>query len=75
MVRCDSDSESDEIAASDALVAYHIVLPGQSFRTDDCLSTLIKKLYEPNFSSASTKSEAVITNVLSPCILSEVIDE
>jgi hypothetical protein len=41
MVRCDGDSESDEIAASEALVAYHTVLHSQSFHTNDCLSTLI----------------------------------
>jgi hypothetical protein len=39
------------------------------------LSTLIKKIYEPKFSSASTKSEAIITNVLSAYILGEVIED
>ena len=72
MVRRDDNSESDKIAASEALVAYHTVRHGQSFRSNDCLSTLIKKLYEPKFSSARTKSEAIITNVLSPYILDEV---
>jgi hypothetical protein len=60
-VRRDGDSENDKIAASEALVAYHTVRHGQSFRANDCLSTLIKKIYEPKFSSARTKSEATIT--------------
>jgi hypothetical protein len=73
MVRRDDDSESDKITASEALVAYHTVRHSQSFRTNDCLSTLIKKIYEPKFSSAHTKSEAIITSILSPYILGEVI--
>jgi hypothetical protein len=60
-VRRDGDSESDKIAASEALVAYHTVRHGQSFRANDCLSTLMMKIYEPKFSSACTKSEATIT--------------
>jgi hypothetical protein len=39
------------------------------------MSTLIKKIYEPKFSSACTKSEAVNTSVLSPYILGEVIED
>jgi hypothetical protein len=36
---------------------------------------LIKKIYEPKFSSACTKSEAILTNVLSPYILGEVTED
>jgi hypothetical protein len=75
MVRHDGDSESDQIIASEALVGYHTVHHGQSFRGSDWLSTLIKKMYEPKFSSACTKSEAIITNALSPYILGEVIED
>jgi hypothetical protein len=71
----DGDSESDKIAGSEALLAYHTVRYGQSLRANDCLSTLIKKIYESKFSSARTKSEAIITNVLSPYILGEVIED
>jgi hypothetical protein len=56
-------------------VAYHSVRHGQSFRAKDCLSTLIKKIYEPKFSSACTKLEVIITSVLSPYILGEVIED
>jgi hypothetical protein len=75
MVRRDGDSESDKIAASEALVAYHTARHGKSFRANDCLSILIKKIYEPEFSSARTKSEVIITNILSPYILGEVIED
>jgi hypothetical protein len=60
-VRRDGDSESDKIAASEALLTYNAVRQGQSFRTNDCLSTLIKKIYVPKFSSTRTKSESIIT--------------
>jgi hypothetical protein len=71
MVRRDGDSESDKIAPSEALVDYHTVGHGQIFRANDCLSTLVKKIYEPRFSSARTKSEAIITNVSSSYIIGQ----
>jgi hypothetical protein len=49
-----------KIAASEALVAYHAVRHNQNFRANDCLSKLIKKIYGPKFSSARTKSEAIV---------------
>jgi hypothetical protein len=52
ITRRDGDSESDKIAATEALVAYHTVRHGRSFRVNDCMLTLIKKIYEPKFSSA-----------------------
>jgi hypothetical protein len=59
MMRRDGDSERDKTAASEALVAYHTVHHGRSFRANDCLSTLIKTIHEPKFSSACTKSEII----------------
>jgi hypothetical protein len=75
IVRRDGDRGSDKIAATEALVAYRTVRHGQSFSANDCLSTLMTKMYEPKFSSARTKSEAIITNVLSQYILGEVIED
>jgi hypothetical protein len=77
MVRCGDYSESDKIAVSEALVAYIVVTAKVLLANDtnDCLSTLVKNIYEPKFSSARTKSETVITNVLSPYILGEVIED
>ena len=48
---------------------------GQSFRANECLSKLIKTIVEPNFSSARTKSQAVICNVLAPYVVTEVIED
>jgi hypothetical protein len=75
MVRCDGDSESNKIAASEAHVLIILCITVKVFGANDCLSTLIKNIYEPKFSSACTTSEAVITSDLSPYILGEVIED
>lgn len=64
--------ESDKVHASEGLFAYHSVIHGHSFRSADCTAKLIKKLYDPKFSSARTKSEAIICNVLCPLSEEEV---
>ena len=69
------DTESRKIAAIEAVIAYHGVRHGQSFRANDCLSKLIKTTVEPKFSSARTKSQAIICNVLAPHVMTEVIEE
>jgi hypothetical protein len=57
------------------LLLIILCVTAKVFGANDCLSTLIKKIYEPKFSSARTKSEAIITNVLSPYILGEVTED
>ncbi|CAK6977843.1 uncharacterized protein LOC121611917 [Scomber scombrus] len=37
-----------------------------SYRSMDCTTQLTKKLYEPKFSCARTKGEAIVNNVLAP---------
>ena len=68
-------SASRKIAAIEAVVAYHGVRHGQSFRANDCLSKLMKNTVEPRFSSAPTKSQAIICNVLAPHVMTEVIED
>ena len=48
------DTESRKIAAMEAVIAYHGVRHGQSFRANDCLSKLMQTSVEPKFSSART---------------------
>ena len=68
-------SESRKIAAIEAVIAYHGVHQGQSFRANDCLFKPIKNTVEPKFSSARTKSQAIICNVLAPHVMTEVIED
>ena len=67
----DSD-EGFKLAAAEGLYAYHTVKHNQSFRSMDCTSGLIKKLFDKQFSCARTKAEAICTNVFSPYLLSEL---
>lgn len=63
-----------QCAAKEATFAYHTVMHGLSFKTSDCTSKLIKKLFESKFSGARTKTEAVIVNVISPFIFQNLLE-
>jgi hypothetical protein len=61
-----NNNDSDvECAAKEAIFSYHTARHELSFKTSDCTSKLIKKLYDTKFSSARTKTEAIIVNVIS----------
>ena len=68
-------SKSRKIAAVEAVIAYHGVRPGQSFHANDCLSKLTKNTVEPKFSSARTKSQAIICNALATHVMTKVIED
>lgn len=71
-----TSSDSDlQCAAKEATFAYHTAQHELSFKTSDCTSKLIKKLFEPKFSAARTKTEAVIVNVISPYIFNVVLED
>lgn len=61
-----------ELAAVEGVFSYHAVSHCQSFRSMDCTSKIIQKLFEPKFSCARTKVEAVVVNVLAPYAESEL---
>lgn len=46
-----------------------------SFKTSDCSSKLISKLFEPKFHLARTKCEAIITAVIAPMARDELHNE
>lgn len=64
-----------ECAAKEATFSYHTAVHELSFKTSDCTSQLIKNLYDCNFSSARTKTEAIITNVISPFVFNDLIND
>ena len=47
------------LAAKEATFAYHTAIHGQSFRSSDCASKLVSKLFEPKFSLGKTKCEVL----------------
>lgn len=59
-------------AATECLFAYHTVMHNQSFRSMDCTSKLLKNLYDKKFSSARTKTEAIVTDVIAPYAMEDV---
>ena len=63
------------LAAKEATFAYHTATHGQSFRSSDCTSKLISKLFEPKFSLEKTKCEAIVVNVIAPMCIDELHQE
>ena len=62
------------LAAEEATFAYHTATHGQSFRSSDCTSKLVSKLFEPKFSLGKTKCEAIV-NVIAPMCTDELHQE
>lgn len=60
-----SQSEYD-LAVQEGVFAYHTIRHNHSFRSMDCTALLNRKLYEPKFSCARTKCDAIVTNVFAP---------
>jgi hypothetical protein len=69
----DGNNRDLQCAAIEATFSYHAARHEFSFITSDCTSILVKKLYDPKFSSARTKTESVIVNVISPFIFDNVL--
>lgn len=66
------NTHGDKVAAVEVLFAYRTVRHKQTFRFNDCISQLNWSLSQPKYSSARTKCEAIICNVLVPSLLEEV---
>ncbi|KAL0830853.1 hypothetical protein ABMA28_002959 [Loxostege sticticalis] len=55
-----------ELAKAEGLWAFHTVCHSHSFRSMDCTSKLIQKVFDKKFSCGKTKCEAIATNVIEP---------
>ena len=55
-----------ELFVQEGILAYHTMKHNHSCRSMDCTAQLTKKLYEPKFSCARTKGEAIVNNVFAP---------
>ena len=71
----------DEVAAAEATMAFHTVKHHYSYKSNDCTSTLMAKIFSDSstakkFSCARTKFEAIVNNVLAPasvqCVLNDI---
>lgn len=64
--------EEIKVAAQEALIAYHTARHNLSFRSNDCLSKIIKCVFETKYGMARTKTGVVITKLIAPMINSSV---
>jgi hypothetical protein len=67
--------ESKHIAAEEGMFAFHTIMHNHSFRSMDCTSSLIKKIHDKKFSCARTKCELIISNVIAPFAMEQVLEE
>ena len=61
-----SSDNSLLLASKEATFAYHTAIYGQFFKSSDCISKLLSKVYEPKFVLRRTKCEAVLTTYIAP---------
>ncbi|GFR22823.1 uncharacterized protein TNCT_492001 [Trichonephila clavata] len=74
--KSDAPTSKDlNIVAADDIWAYHVMQENHSFWSYDCASKLIKSYFEPKFTCARTKSEAIVLNVLAPTTMKELKDD
>ena len=52
------------LAAKEATFAYHTATHGQSFRSSDCTSKLVSKLFEPKFSLGKTTVQVICMQII-----------
>jgi hypothetical protein len=51
------------LAAQEATFAYHTIVHNHSFKSMDCTTTIVRKLFNDKFSCSQTKCRKIITNV------------
>jgi uncharacterized membrane protein len=54
------------LAADKATFEYHVCMHNQSFRSMNCTSKIIRKLYDKKFTCGQKKTQAVVVSVLAP---------
>jgi hypothetical protein len=52
------------LATDGATFAYHVCMHNQSFRSMDCTSKIIRKLYDKKFTCGQKMTQAIIVSVL-----------
>ena len=69
----------DDVAATEAIMTFHTVKHHQSYKSNDCTSPLMRKVFPDSeiskkYSCARTKAEAIVNNVLSPMTVKYVLN-
>lgn len=71
----DYTDREKELALAEAVMCFHTICHNHSFRSMDCNSKLLSKLFDKKFSCARTKTELVVKNVLSKYAHQELLQE
>lgn len=66
-------TKEKELAIAEAVYVFHTMAHNQTFRSLDCTSKLVRGLFEPKFSCARTKAEAIVKNVFAPYTIQELL--
>lgn len=69
------ETSEKQLSLAEGMFAFHTVKHNQSFRSMDCTSKIIQRLFEKKFACARTKAEAIICNVFSPYACSQLRKE
>jgi hypothetical protein len=64
-----------ELAAKEGTFTFHTVTDNRGVRLMGCTSTIIWKLFEPEFTCAQTKFQDTVVNVLAPLIINQIREE
>jgi predicted lactoylglutathione lyase len=63
------------LAAQKATLAYHIAVHSHSFKSMDCATTIVRKLFNDKFTCSQTKCRAITTNVIVPLATKQILQE
>lgn len=63
------------LAAQEATFAYHTAVHNHSFKSMDCTTAIVKKLFNDKFRCSQTKCKAIITNVIAPFATKQINEE
>jgi hypothetical protein len=67
--------ECKHTAAEAELFAFHTIKHNHSFRSIDCIPTVIRRLHEEDLSCGQTKYESTVVNVLAPFAMQQILEE
>jgi hypothetical protein len=63
------------LGAQEVTFAYHIAVHNHSFRSMDCTTTIVGKLFNNKIACSQTKCRAIITNVIAPFATKRIFRE
>ncbi|CDQ72078.1 unnamed protein product [Oncorhynchus mykiss] len=64
--KVEPSQEEYDLAVQEGVFAYHTMRHNHIYRSMDCTAQLTRELYEPKFTCARTKCDAIVSNMLAP---------